>query len=94
VREAKDRGTLALGIRMERLRLNIRGILQQAIENGPPATNAGKFTVRLFDSLSQPLPVAFYRHVQWVPVSVTLSLVCQRRGPDEIGTIGDNMGKG
>jgi hypothetical protein len=33
VGEAKDGGTLALGIGMERLRLNIRGILQQAIEN-------------------------------------------------------------
>ena len=56
--------------------------------------NAGKFTVRLFDRLLQPLHVDFYRHVQWVPVSVTLSMVGQRCGPDEIGAIGDNMGKG
>jgi len=68
--------------------------MPRLVELGPPATNAGKFTVRLFDSLTQPLHVDFYRHVQWLPVPVTLSIVCQRRGPDKIGAIGDDMGKG
>ena len=74
--------------------LKRREALWTFVQVGPPATNTGKFTVRLFDSLPQPLHVDFYRHVQWVPVSVTLSMGCQRCGPDEIGAIGDNMGKG
>jgi hypothetical protein len=91
---ARDRSVTRAAMRLglTQLALSLQSKALEA-ELGPPAANAGQFTVRLLDGGTRPLRARFFLHVQRATAPMVCSLVFDGCVPDNVRPIGDDMGK-
>jgi hypothetical protein len=62
------------------------------VQHGPPAANAGKFTVSYLHDMAQPLHIDGF-HLCWTKMSFVFFLACPWCLPGEVGPIRDDMRK-